>query len=192
MPGSVPASGRRSARRRVLPAERYECRHQGLRPLFRHPQHGREKHDDDGGEAALLAAGCRKACRTSSGRWSARCRCATPADASSAFGHRRPPANGKPRPPCAHDPQVGGSNLSEVATPYGGGPEISVWERRMVVMPEVPLAMGENPDAEVLAEGIRSGDRRAMGRAITLIESRRPDHQYQALEVAGYVASRYG
>ncbi len=50
-------------------------------------------------------------------------------------------------------------------------------------MPEVPLAMGENPDAEVLAEGIRSGDRRAMGRAITLIESRRPDHQYQALEL---------
>ena len=51
----------------------------------------------------------------------------------------------------------------------------------MVAMPEVTLAMGENPDAEALAEGVRSGDRRAMGRAITLIESRRPDHQYQAL-----------
>lgn len=51
----------------------------------------------------------------------------------------------------------------------------------MTATPERPVAVGENPDMETLAESVRNGDRRAMGRAITLIESRRPDHQGQAL-----------
>ena len=42
--------------------------------------------------------------------------------------------------------------------------------------------MGENPYMEALAESVRNGGPdAAMGRAITLIESRRPDHQGQAL-----------
>jgi LAO/AO transport system kinase len=37
-----------------------------------------------------------------------------------------------------------------------------------------------NPPLETLAQRVLSGDRRALARAITLIESRRPDHQQQA------------
>jgi LAO/AO transport system kinase len=37
-----------------------------------------------------------------------------------------------------------------------------------------------NPALETLAQRVLSGDRRALARAITLIESRRPDHQEQA------------
>ena len=51
----------------------------------------------------------------------------------------------------------------------------------MVAMPEAPLAMGGDTDVKALAEGVRSGDRRALGRAVTLIESRRADHQDRAL-----------
>ncbi|MEZ5143843.1 MAG: methylmalonyl Co-A mutase-associated GTPase MeaB [Acidimicrobiales bacterium] len=40
--------------------------------------------------------------------------------------------------------------------------------------------MAAAPDAEALAAGIRSGDRRALARGITLVESIRPDHQAQA------------
>ena len=40
-----------------------------------------------------------------------------------------------------------------------------------------------NPSLETLAQRILSGDRRALARAITLIESRRPDHQEQAQEL---------
>ncbi len=40
--------------------------------------------------------------------------------------------------------------------------------------------MAAAPDAEALAAGIRSGDRRALARSITLVESVRPDHQAQA------------
>jgi LAO/AO transport system kinase len=36
------------------------------------------------------------------------------------------------------------------------------------------------PDIEKLAQSIRDGDRRALARAITLVESTRPDHQAQA------------
>jgi LAO/AO transport system kinase len=38
-----------------------------------------------------------------------------------------------------------------------------------------------HPTLETLAQRILNGDRRALARAITLIESRRPDHQEQAL-----------
>jgi LAO/AO transport system kinase len=37
-----------------------------------------------------------------------------------------------------------------------------------------------NPALETLAQRVRDGDRRALARAITLIESKRPDHQEQA------------
>ncbi|MDF2780239.1 MAG: ATPase/protein kinase, partial [Geminicoccaceae bacterium] len=36
------------------------------------------------------------------------------------------------------------------------------------------------PALESLAQRVRDGDRRALARAITLIESRKPDHQEQA------------
>jgi LAO/AO transport system kinase len=39
---------------------------------------------------------------------------------------------------------------------------------------------GPTPSLETLAQRVRAGDRRALARAITLIESRRPDHQEQA------------
>jgi LAO/AO transport system kinase len=43
-----------------------------------------------------------------------------------------------------------------------------------------------NADATALAEGVRGGDRRALARAITLVESLRPDHraEAEALEAA--------
>ncbi len=40
--------------------------------------------------------------------------------------------------------------------------------------------MGEDPDMAALAEGVRNGDRRALGRAITLVESGRSDHRGRA------------
>jgi LAO/AO transport system kinase len=39
------------------------------------------------------------------------------------------------------------------------------------------------PDVPALAEGVRTGDRRAMARAITLVESRRADHRQAAQEL---------
>jgi LAO/AO transport system kinase len=39
------------------------------------------------------------------------------------------------------------------------------------------------PDASEIADGIRSGDRRALARAITLVESTRPDHREVAVAV---------
>ena len=44
-----------------------------------------------------------------------------------------------------------------------------------------PAANREEQEIEKLADGVRAGDRRALGRAITLVESRRPDHQDRAL-----------
>ena len=44
-----------------------------------------------------------------------------------------------------------------------------------------PAANREEQEIERLADGVRAGDRRALGRAITLVESRRPDHQDRAL-----------
>jgi LAO/AO transport system kinase len=38
-------------------------------------------------------------------------------------------------------------------------------------------------DVEALIEGVRAGDRTALGRAITLVESTRPDHRAQAQEL---------
>ncbi len=37
-----------------------------------------------------------------------------------------------------------------------------------------------DPDARGLAEQVRAGDRRALARAITLVESTRPDHRADA------------
>lgn len=47
-------------------------------------------------------------------------------------------------------------------------------------------------DLEVLADGVREGDRRAMGRAITLIESRRPEHQRHAQTLLGLLLGHTG
>jgi LAO/AO transport system kinase len=44
-----------------------------------------------------------------------------------------------------------------------------------------PAANRGEQEIEKLADGVRAGDRRALGRAITLVESRRPDHQDRAL-----------
>ena len=44
-----------------------------------------------------------------------------------------------------------------------------------------PAANREEHEIDRLADGVRAGDRRALGRAITLVESRRPDHQDRAL-----------
>ena len=44
-----------------------------------------------------------------------------------------------------------------------------------------PAANRDKQSIEELADGVRAGDRRALGRAITLIESRRSDHQDLAL-----------
>jgi LAO/AO transport system kinase len=43
--------------------------------------------------------------------------------------------------------------------------------------------MAREVDVAPLAEGVRAGDRRAMSRAITLVESRRADHREQAQEL---------
>jgi len=48
------------------------------------------------------------------------------------------------------------------------------------------------PALEVLAERIVRGDRRALARAITLIESRRPEHQQQAEELLGSLLPKTG
>ena len=39
------------------------------------------------------------------------------------------------------------------------------------------------PDVPALVEGVRTGDRRSVARAITLVESRRPDHRAAAQEL---------
>jgi len=44
-------------------------------------------------------------------------------------------------------------------------------------------------DVGLLAEGVRSRDRRALARAITLVESTRPDHQLRAEELLGGLLS---
>ena len=44
-------------------------------------------------------------------------------------------------------------------------------------------AMPEPIDLDAYEQGVRSGDRTALGRAITLVESRRPDHQDLAQEL---------
>ena len=43
--------------------------------------------------------------------------------------------------------------------------------------------MTPDSDAGVLAEAIRAGDRAALARAITLVESTRPDHRGQSQEL---------
>jgi len=55
-----------------------------------------------------------------------------------------------------------------------------------------PVANRENQDIERLADGVRAGDRRALGRAITLVESRRPDHQDRALALLDLVNEGVG
>ena len=52
--------------------------------------------------------------------------------------------------------------------------------------PETSTAM------QTLAEGVVSGERRALGRAITLIESRKPEHQQQADELLSRLLPRSG
>ncbi len=48
-------------------------------------------------------------------------------------------------------------------------------------MPEV--VKSASPGVDVLFEGVRSGDRALIGRAITLVESRNPDHQEKAQQL---------
>jgi LAO/AO transport system kinase len=45
------------------------------------------------------------------------------------------------------------------------------------------MAAGRPVDVPALVEGVRAGDRRVVARAITLVESRRPDHREQAQEL---------
>jgi LAO/AO transport system kinase len=45
------------------------------------------------------------------------------------------------------------------------------------------MAAGRPVDVPALVEGVRAGDRRAMSRAITLVESRRADHRERAQEL---------
>ncbi len=52
-----------------------------------------------------------------------------------------------------------------------------------------PGHRGSGPDA--LAEGLLAGDRRVLARAITLVESTRPDHRAEA-EVARQLAGLEG
>ena len=48
------------------------------------------------------------------------------------------------------------------------------------------------PAMAKLADGVLSGDRRSLGRTITLIESRRPDHQDQAAELLSVLLPQSG
>ena len=48
------------------------------------------------------------------------------------------------------------------------------------------------PDLERLAEGVRGGERAAVSRAITLVESSRPDHRAAARELVAELARRDG
>ncbi|MCK0196391.1 methylmalonyl Co-A mutase-associated GTPase MeaB [Ancylobacter sp. 6x-1] len=48
------------------------------------------------------------------------------------------------------------------------------------------------PDAEALAAGIRAGQRGALARAITLVESRRPDHRREAERLIGLLLPQTG
>jgi LAO/AO transport system kinase len=48
------------------------------------------------------------------------------------------------------------------------------------------------PNQQELAERLRSGDRRALARAITLVESRRPDHRSQAEKLIDLVLPKTG
>src|SRR5262249_58697686 len=43
-----------------------------------------------------------------------------------------------------------------------------------------PASSSSSPDVERLARGLRAGDRTMLSRAITLIESKRPDHRRSA------------
>ena len=45
------------------------------------------------------------------------------------------------------------------------------------------MATGRPVDVPALVEGVRAGDRRVVARAITLVESRRPDHRERAQEL---------
>lgn len=47
--------------------------------------------------------------------------------------------------------------------------------------PDMKDTMNKKTDIHTLADGVRSGDRRALARAITLVESARADHRAQAL-----------
>ncbi len=59
-------------------------------------------------------------------------------------------------------------------------------------MPTKPLARSPRLDIDELADGIVGGDRAVLGRAITLIESNRPDHQEQAQELLARILPRTG
>lgn len=50
----------------------------------------------------------------------------------------------------------------------------------------------DRPTPTALVEGILAGDRRALARAITLVESTRPDHRADATEVVGALLPRTG
>ncbi|PRY79579.1 LAO/AO transport system kinase [Yoonia maritima] len=50
-------------------------------------------------------------------------------------------------------------------------------------------SMSKKIDITALAEGVRAGDRRALARAITLVESGRADHRTQALELLTLLGS---
>src|SRR3712207_9458008 len=47
-------------------------------------------------------------------------------------------------------------------------------------------------DVPALAEGVLAGDRRAVARAITLVESHRPDHRERAQELLAELLPRAG
>ncbi|HEV8629881.1 MAG TPA: methylmalonyl Co-A mutase-associated GTPase MeaB, partial [Thermoanaerobaculia bacterium] len=47
-------------------------------------------------------------------------------------------------------------------------------------------------DVEALEAGVRAGDRTAVGRALTLVESALPEHQELAQELLGRLAAATG
>ena len=52
--------------------------------------------------------------------------------------------------------------------------------------------MGRPVDVPALVEGVLTGDRRAVARAITLVESHRADHRERAQELLRTLAQRLG
>ena len=56
--------------------------------------------------------------------------------------------------------------------------------------PDSPDRPARPPAPPALAEGVAAGDRRALARAITLVESTRPDHRAQAAAMLAALPAR--
>ena len=64
--------------------------------------------------------------------------------------------------------------------------------RRRAARPAAPLTVPVEPDLDEYEAGVLAADRTSLGRAITLVESTRPDHQEQAQELLRRLLPRAG